>query len=343
VRALVIRLSSIGDVVHTLPTAAALRGAGWEAGWVVEPPARPLLEDNPAVAQVVVAPPARRFGLGEALRGLRTLRARRYDVALDLQGLWKSAGWARLSGARRVVGFARAWRREPLSSLLLGEAAPLASGASHVIDKNLALLRPLGLEVIGGRDFPLPDAPESRSRIARRLSELGARDFVVLNPGGGWASKLWPAERLAGLARRLRALGLLPLVSFGPGEEPLAEQVVAASGGAAVRSFPTSLLELVELVRRARIVVASDTGPLHLACAVGTPVVALFGPTDPARNGPFDPEDEVVRRAPPCAPCYRRGCSVHAGIMDTIGLEEVAAAAERRLARAGWRAHAVQA
>jgi ADP-heptose:LPS heptosyltransferase len=110
--------------------------------------------------------------------------------------------------------------------------------------------------------------------------------------------------------------------------------VVAASDGAASRSFPTTLLDYVELARRARLVVAADTGPLHLACAVGTPVVALFGPTDPARNGPFSPEDMVVRRTPGCAPCYSRSCLRHAGVMDGISLDEVRAAVERRLALA---------
>jgi ADP-heptose:LPS heptosyltransferase len=123
-------------------------------------------------------------------------------------------------------------------------------------------------------------------------------------------------------------------VSWGPGEEALAERVVAASGGTAVRSFPTTLLDYVEIARRARLVVAADTGPLHLACAVGTPVVALFGPTDPARNGPFAAEDVVVRRAPPCAPCYSRTCVRHAGVMDGIAVAEVLGAAERRLALA---------
>jgi len=136
----------------------------------------------------------------------------------------------------------------------------------------------------------------------------GIGDFAVLNPGGGWASKLWPAERFGELARGLRDLGLRCLVSWGPGEEALADRVVAAADGAAVRSFPTTLLDYVEIARRARLVVAADTGPLHLACAVGTPVVALFGPTDPARNGPFAPADAVVRRTPACAPCYSRTC-----------------------------------
>jgi ADP-heptose:LPS heptosyltransferase len=330
VKALLVRLSSIGDVVHTLPTLAALHRHGWEAGWVVEPPSRILLDGNPLLELVAVAPPWKAFGWGKALTTVRSLRARRYDVALDLQGLWKSAAWARLSGARRVVGWERPSRREPASAVLLTERAPRSGGGS-VIDKNLALLRPLGIEAVGLREFPLPLSAESVARVDAGLARLGGGGLVVLNPGGGWASKLWPAERFGALAKRLRALGLRPLVSWGPGEESLAERVVAASDGTAVRSFPTSLLDYAELARRARLVVAADTGPLHLACAVGTPVVALFGPTDPARNGPFDPDDVVIRRTPACAPCYSRSCVRHAGVMDGIEVAEVVAAAQRRL------------
>ena len=336
-KALLVRLSSIGDVVHTLPALAALHRHGWEADWLVEPPSRVLLEENPVLARAVVSPSRTAFGWGEALSTARTLRAQRYDVALDLQGLWKSAAWARASGARRVVGWARAARREPASALLLGERVE-RRGGGHVIDKNLALLRPLGIEAVGLREFPLPLSAESVIRVDAGLAGLGHGSLAVLNPGGGWASKLWPAERFGELAKGLRGLRLVPLVSWGPGEEALADRVVAASGGAAVRCFPTTLLDYVEIARRARLVVAADTGPLHLACAAGAPVVALFGPTDPARNGPFAREDVVVRRMPPCAPCYSRTCARHAGVMGGIGVAEVLAAAQRRLAAARERA-----
>jgi ADP-heptose:LPS heptosyltransferase len=333
VKALLVRLSSIGDVVHTLPALAALHRHGWEAGWLVEPPSRVLLDDNPLLARVVVSPARKAFGWGEAVSTARTLRAQGYDVALDFQGLWKSAAWARVSGARRVVGWARVSRREPASALLVGERVE-RRGGGHVIDKNLALLRPLGIEAVGLREFPLPLSAEAVARVEAGLQGFGDGAIAVLNPGGGWASKLWPAERFGELAKGLRSLGLLPLVSWGPGEEALADRVVAASAGTAVRSFPTTLLDYVEIARRARLVVAADTGPLHLACAVGVPVVALFGPTDPARNGPFAPEDVVVRRMPPCAPCYSRTCTRHADVMAGIGVAEVLSAAERRLAAA---------
>ena len=233
-RVLLVRLSSIGDVVHTLPALAALARAGHEAGWLVEPASRVLLDGQPLLAQVAPVPAAKAFRLGVARETVRALRARRYDVALDFQGLWKSAAWARLSGARRVVGFAGPWRRESPSALLVGE------------------------------------------RVERAVVELAALPFAILNPGGGWASKLWPAESFGAVARGLRERGLSAVVTWGPGEEALADRVVAASAGAAVRSFATSLLDYVALARRARLVVAADTGTLHLACAVGTPVVALI-------------------------------------------------------------------
>jgi len=332
-RALVVRLSSIGDVVHTLPALAALRRHGWDAGWVVEPPGLPLLRDNPYVDQAVATPRAKAFRATEALSSVRALRASRYDVALDFQGLWKSAAWARLSGARRVIGYEREFRREASSALLVPEAVSLPRGL-HVIDKNLALLAPLGIDAVGLREFPLPMSPDAVRRVDHGLAERTEGDFAILNAGGGWASKLWAPERFGEVAKGLLALGLGSIVTWGPGEEGLADRVVAAAGGAASRSFPTTLLDYVELARRARLVVAADTGPLHLACAVGTPVVALFGPTDPARNGPFASSDAVVRRVPPCAPCYSRTCPRHAGVMDEIPAAEVLAAAERRLAAA---------
>jgi lipopolysaccharide heptosyltransferase I len=330
VKALLVRLSSIGDVVHTLPALAALQRHGWEAGWVVEPPGRPLLEDNPALAQVIAAPSRKAFAWGRALASLRALRRARYDAALDFQGLWKSAAWARLSGARRVVGWEAASRREPSSVRLVGETVA-RRGSRHVIDKNLELLGALGIEAVGLREFPLPYVAEAVARVDRGLEGLG-EGFVLLNPGGGWASKLWPAERFAELAKGLRLLGLASLVTWGPGEQELAERIVAGSAGAARRAFETTLVDFVELARRASLVVAADTGPLHLACAVGTPVVALFGPTDPERNGPFAADDVVVRETPPCAPCYSRACPRHAGVMARIGVEAVLAAATRRLA-----------
>lgn len=333
-KVLLARLSSIGDVVHTLPVAAALRRAGHDVVWLVEPAGRALLDENPAVARVVGTPAARGLTWDAARATLRALRSERCDVALDLQGLWKSAAWARLSGAARVAGWGRRLRREPASALLLRETLESPPRGTHVIDRNLALLRLLGIEAEGTRDFPLPPLARADASVEAGLRALGLDDFVLLDPGGGWAGKLWAPERYAALAAALRLRGFRSLVAWGPGEQDLAERVVAASGGAAVRAFPTTLLEFGALARRARLVVAGDTGPMHLACALGAPVLALFGPTDPARNGPFAADDVVVARRPPCFPCYRRGCATHAGVMDLLDVDEVLAGAERRLARA---------
>lgn len=333
-KALVVRLSSIGDVVHTLPALAALRRHGHTAGWLVEPAALPLVWDNPALTYCGRLPPARGISWKAARATWRQIRRQRFDVALDFQGLWKSALWARLAGAERLLGFAPADRREPASAWLMREQVKQPPEAVHVIDKNLALLRPLGIEAMGLREFPLPPTAAEARSVTQGLAVLGISDFVILNPGGGWANKQWPTESFGALARRLRERGVVPLVTFGPGEEALADRVVLASEGSAVRGFGTTLLEFVELARRAKLLVSADTGPLHLACAVGTSVVGLYGPTDPARSGPFSPADVVVRKTPPCAPCHKRTCATHDGIMKTITADEVVAAALTRLSRA---------
>ena len=330
-KALVVRLSSVGDVIHTLPALAALKSHGWEVAWLVEPASRPLLEGHPMIERVVTLPAARSFRPSTARQALRLLRADPRDVALDFQGLWKSAFWARLSRARRVIGFDGPWRREALSALLLSERVELSTDQPHVIDKNLALLRALGIDAVGSREFPLPPAALRSQAVEAGIAERGLSSFVVLNPGGGWASKLWPPERYGAVARGLRDRGFRSLVTWGPGDERLADRVAAASDGAAEPCFPTTLLELAALFRKARLVVAGDTGPLHLACAVAVPVVGIYGPTEPARNGPFSPLDVVVRRTPLCSPCHRRRCRTHDGVMEAITPDEVLRAIDARL------------
>ena len=333
-RTLVVRLSAIGDVVHTLPALAALKRRGHDVDWLVEPKARPLIEGNPAVARAIPAPPARLSAMGRAHSAARDLRRARYDTALDMQGLWKSAVWARAAAAKHPVGFSGPWRREPLSEMLLGKRVHLGPEPPHVIDKNLALLRVLDIEAVGTREFPLPPAAAEALRVDGEIASRGWRDLAILNPGGGWASKLWPPSAYGAVARGLAARGITSVVTWGPGEERLADEVVGASAGTAHRCFPTTILELAALARRARLVVAADTGPLHLACAVGAPVVGIFGPTDPARNGPFSASDVTVRRLPLCAPCHRRRCWIHEGVMAAVTAPQVLAAADRRLARA---------
>ena len=264
-------------------------------------------------------------GLGRGPRGRRATCARqRYDVALDFQGLWKSAAWARLSGARaRRRLRARAGGASRSRALLVRErvALPAEAGPRDRQEPRAAARRSASTPS-GTREFPLP--PTRRARRARSsaaLARRGARgDFVVLNPGGGWASKLWPRRvvRRAG-ARAARARACAPLVTWGPGEEALADAWWRRRTARPCAASRPRCSSYVELARRARLVVAADTGPLHLACAVGTPVVGIFGPTDPARNGPFSPRTSWCAAAPPCAPVPpARRCPCTTGVMDAI-------------------------
>ncbi len=327
-----VRLSAVGDIVHTLPLAATLSSAGWSVSWLTEPAGVALLAGNPAVAQVLVVPSPRSFRPGNATRALAALRGHCFDVALDVQGLWKSALWCRMARAGRRIGLARAARREAASATLLGETVTPPLEAAHVIDRNLALLSALGIHELRRRDFPLPSLDGVELRRPAALATRRWAEVVVLHPGGGWESKLWPAERWAELARALAGRGWAPLVSWGPGEQALAAEVVARSAGAAVTGHATDLLELAALARHSAALIAADTGPLHLACAAGARVVGLYGPTEPERNGPFSAASVVVRRRPPCAPCHRRRCARHAGILAEIPAAEVLNALQRLVA-----------
>jgi len=297
VRILIVRMSAIGDVLHGLPVLCALREALPQAfiGWVVEGGAAQLIAHHKALDEVIRVPrkwlKSPRTVL--ALRG--KLRSLRFDVAIDMQGLTKSGIAARLSGAKRRIGFDGRDGRE-LSRWLNNER--VHPGATHVIDRNLELLGALGIETPQPR-FDLDDLPADATKAAGILSEhqFGGR-FAVINPGAGWPSKLWPASRFAAVARYLgqyHAMRSL-VVWAGKQEQAWAEQIAAAAAGFATVAPPTSLRELAAITRRAALFVSSDTGPLHLAVAVGTPSVGLFGPMPAERNGPYGPQHVSVQR-----------------------------------------------
>jgi lipopolysaccharide heptosyltransferase I len=322
-RILIAKLGSIGDIVHTLPALAALKKAmpHAEVSWVVERRAAEILRDNPLLDRLIeVDTKALRRGLmsGETLRAprqqLRPLRASTFDLALDFQGLLKSASIARLSGARRVFGFGRKGLREPASRIFLSKTIRVPSGI-HVIRKNLALLA-------GALDIPVPDDaadfefPLHISDIHKSEAEDATRDtnggFAILNPGGGWPTKLWSPQRFGQLADELwKREGLSSLVTFGPGEEALAQSVLAASASGKTQAVCLSLKGFFALARRAQVYVGGDTGPTHLAVAAGAPVVGLFGPTEWWRNGSPRAEDICVERLDiDCrVECHRRACS----------------------------------
>lgn len=326
---LVVRLGALGDLVHTLPAVASLRRAypDTRIDWLVEPRHRELLDLVPILTSVIVL---ERRSVGGWLDISRRLRQRRYDVALDFQGLVKSAALARFSGATDVIGFDRMALREPAARWFYRAAAAVGEGR-HVIQKNLALVS----EVLGRREtvleFPLRDIA---SPALADVRSRGITRFALVNPGAAWPNKRWPAERFGAVAAHLAsAHGLTPLVLWGPNERDLADRVVAASGGAAAVAPETRLSDLVALSRAASFIVSGDTGPLHVACAVGTPSVSLFGPTDAARNGPWDPRDRVLTRYDTCPCHYKRQCAQPAGwCLGTIGVDEVLAAIDARLA-----------
>jgi heptosyltransferase-1 len=330
-RVLIVRLGALGDIVHALPLASALRERWPDAtiDWLVERRHRALVDLMPVVSHAVPFDSRALGGREGWLGARRRLRAARYDVALDAQGLVKSALVARLSGARRVVGFAREHLREGAASVFYSEVVHPPHGA-HVVRKNLELLRATGLEPNVPLRFPLA-APAPRDEVTQAIA---AGRFVLLNPGGGWPNKRWPAERFGRLAHSLRdRLGLPSLVLWGPGDEALAETVVSSADGAAVRAPRTDLGDLLALCRAAAVLVSGDTGPLHLAAAVGTRVVGIYGPTDPARNGPWDPRDVCVSRREACECYHRRRCRAARWCLDDVGVEEVAGAVYRRVER----------
>lgn len=339
-RILIVKLSSIGDVVHTLPALAALRAAMPQAeiSWVVERRSSEILRDNPLLDRLIeVDTKALRRGLmsGETLRAprqqLRRLRASAFDLALDFQGLLKSASIARLSGARRIFGYSRAGLREPASALLLSKTIAVPRQI-HVIRKSLLLLEgALGIPEPNELSFPIQISEQHEADASEAAAHTGGK-YAILNPAGGWPTKLWSAERFGKLADLLWSnYGIHSLVTYGPGELELAETVRRSSVSGNAHPVGLSLKGFYALARGASVYVGGDTGPMHLSVAAGTPIVGLFGPTEWWRNGSPRAEDICVERTDiDCrVDCHRRSCSKW--ICMDIEVERVMEAVDRRL------------
>lgn len=292
-RILIVRMTAIGDVIHGVPVACALRDALPDAfiGWVAEGTAGDVLDGHRALDALIRVP--RRFW--KSPREIRNLRKRlrdlQFDIAIDLQCLTKSAltGW--FSGARRRIGRDGVHGRE-LSRWFNNEL--IEAHGSHVIEHYLSMLRPLGITSPAVR-FDLPERPQDAAAADKFLCEAGlaGQRFAVLNPGAGWPSKVWPAERYGEIARHLaRNHGIRSVAAWGlPSELPMAEQIVAASESYAVVAPPTTMLELGAFCRRAALFVGSDTGPMHLAVAVGTPTISMHGPSRADWCGAYGPDN----------------------------------------------------
>jgi len=327
---LIVRLGALGDLVHTIPAAAALRRRFPAAriDWAVDTRHAPLVGLVEVVDRVV---PLQGRSAAAWVQLVRDLRPARYDVALDFQGLMKSAVIARASGAGRVIGFSIWHLREKTARPFYSEVEP-DGPFTHVIEKNLRMTQALGVTDTTV-EFPLRRvASGARDDVCRRAA---GRAIALLNPGAAWPNKRWPASRFAEVAAFLHDVhGMHACVLWGPGEEALAREVVAVSAGAAHLAPPTTTPDLLEICRSAAIMVSGDTGPLHIAGAAGTPLVAIFGPTDPARNGPWSAADVAVSRSAACGCSYRRRCTQSAWCLLDVPVAEVTAAVQRRLAAA---------
>jgi heptosyltransferase-1 len=304
-RVLVIRMGAMGDIVHALPAGASLRASGFHVTWIVKPQFRELLDGGGAAGEIVEM---KRGSLRGVAASIGELRRRRFDVAVDFQGLLQSAVVARLARAERIFGFDRSLLREPAAALFYHER--VRSAAEHVIEKNLDLAAAAGARerVV---EFPLPPGREE--------GDLPREPFVLASPFAGWGSKQWPWERwleLASLVRR--ELGMPLVFNVAPGQAGR----LGASGDFVIHV--SSIAGLIHATRRAAAVAGADSGPMHLAAALGRPGVAIYGPTDPRRNGPFSPAIRVLRHSA-ARTTYRRAAAPDASML-AITAREVAGA-----------------
>ncbi len=357
---LIVRLSAMGDIIHTLPAAAALRRAfpHTTLGWLIEErwaellctlsyprsgrrsAQRPLIDRVHAVKTAEWRRALFSFNTWQQIAvGLSELRGIQYDAVIDFQGAVRSALLARWSGASIVYGSAQP--RENAASMFYTRKVLETAGGTHVVEQAEALAGAviqsavIQTRVIGNGIIPTPTAelqvdfpvdPGAEAKIERLTAD--ANNFAILNPGAGWGAKMWPAERYGQVAKELAKDGLCSLVNYGPGEEDLAVAVEAASEGTA-RKICCTVSDLIALTRRARLFIGGDTGPMHMAAALKIPVVAIFGPTNPARNGPFRTRSIVLRSASSMTDHARRREPEQGLLEITVG--EVVAASRKLL------------
>jgi heptosyltransferase-1 len=337
-RVLIIRTGAMGDVLHAMPAVAAmrLRHPDWWIGWAIEPRWRSLLEGNakttptmPLVDRIHDVPtrewnrrPVSLTTLQEILALRREMQAGQYDLCVDMQGLFRSAVVGRLADAMDFVGSAlpREWPSRWLYRRVIATTAP------HVIDKGCELLGGALREPLTAAKVSLPvdaDAERWCDELLCGISSDPAQRFAFLAPTAGWGAKRWPTEHYGALAAELARDGIIPLINVAEPNDPVAAEVVRLSGGAA-RRVDCNLACLTALLRRITVVIAGDTGPLHLAAALGRPVVGLFGPTDPRRTGPYGTRSVVLRHES-SQEDHRRSATPEPGLAQ-ITVEEVSAA-----------------
>ena len=335
---LIIRLSSLGDILHALPAFADLRASfpNSKIDWLVSEKHKSLLSAVRGIDAIRT--------LGSKAHGdfrlrslIRDLRSRHYDFAIDFQGLLKTAALSLLSGARTRLGFSRGLVREYPAHWFYNRTQPKPQGQFHVLQLNRMLAGLTGaVRVSAPLEFCVPE--DDFRLVESMLRKEQLTDYVVINPGGGWPTKRWSLQKYGDLTKKIAVeLGLPVVLTTGPGEETYYQAIAdhcSDCGGAQPRHFPISFLQLIPLYQKAHLIVGGDTGPFHLACALGAPVVGIFGPTSPVRNGPWRSEDKVVAHTLPCSFCYGRSCTTKNECMD-ISVDEVFDAVVRRLSKAG--------
>ncbi len=340
-RICVIKPSSLGDVIHSLPVLAALRDAYPEAyiGWVVARANASLLTGHPLLDEVFIFDRAAWGRLGRLPRSavevgglVKTLRSRRFELVLDLQGLLRSALLAWASGADERVGFAKGREHAPL---FYSRKVDVPDGPLHAVERYM-----LVAEAVTGStrsvSFPMGLGPADHREVEAFMGSNGLEPtgpLAVVSPGARWSSKRWAPERFAAVADLLRdRLGLQPVIAGGPGEEAMVESVRRAMTKPAPAASFASLRAVGALFARAQVGVTNDSGSMHLAAAAGCPVVALFGPTDPRLTGPYGEGHRVVSHPVECAPCFLKDCPIGHDCLTGVSVEAVVAAAEDVLA-----------
>jgi lipopolysaccharide heptosyltransferase I len=331
---LIIKLSALGDVVHTFPAVQSLRESHAFIAWMVEQPYKELLEANPDVDEVI---PVRikhwrknwnAKSFREISAVLTKIKQHRFDTVIDFNGLLKSGIIARLSGAKTRVGFHRKDCRESLNALFSNRRAPRMEPGKHIVNINLALAQTAGGSGKSAGPVTLEIPKEQQTVIDEYMTAqpaLTARPIAAINPGAGFASKLWELDRFAALADRMvKELGFSILLTWGPGEREQAERIAKAMTAPAFIAPASTILQSVALYRRLALFVGCDSGPVHLAAALGIPTVSIFGPTDPARNGAFGAGQESVFKVLSCSFCWKRTCPLGTGeCMQQVEVEEV--------------------
>ncbi|MDO9464875.1 MAG: lipopolysaccharide heptosyltransferase II [bacterium] len=324
---LIIKPSSMGDIIHALPVLATLRKhyPKAEIAWIVKNKFSGLLAENPDLTDVIP------FDNNSFLQLINILRKKKFDVALDLQGLFRSGILAYFSKASRRIGFSKINSRE-LSHIFYNHKVTPPQKAVHVVDKNLSLLEPLGIsEYI--YDFKIPISAQDL-RFAKDFftSEklVPKRDkIIMLNPGAGWPTKRWPAENFPRLADKLTKdssansnANAKVIISWGPQEKGLIENIKSNENNRIAIMPQSTIKQLAAIIKSCDLFVGSDTGPTHLAAALEVPVVGLYGPSDPKRNGPYGTKNIIIQKDIPCASCWKRKCD-RIDCMKNISVDEV--------------------